>query len=169
MAAFHAAMAISDLSGAKALGSTAVKAGLKPLGRTSLGKGIAKIFDHEAATGYRYVSRAEAKAIQNSGMRIPTVDKAGEPKAVFFTNEKFTKGAEAGEALSMMNKPAFRVEFNLSQAPAGYGGLTEAGHAEFTLREGAQQIQANKIVPLTDASPLELDRGSKQFPPKLDP
>src|SRR5262249_44413404 len=38
MAALHTAMAISDLSGAKALGSMAVKAGLKPLGRTSLGR-----------------------------------------------------------------------------------------------------------------------------------
>ena len=168
MAAFHTAMAISDLSGAKALGSTAVKAGLKPLARTGLGKGIVKFFDHKATTGYRYVSQAEAKAIQDSGMRIPTVNKVGEPKVVFFTNEKFTLGVEAKEGLSMTNKPAYRVEFDLSRAPAGYGGLTEARHAEFTLREGFEPIQANKIVRLTDA-PLELELGSKHFPPKLNP
>lgn len=68
----------------------------------------------------------------------------------------------------MTNKPAYRVEFNLSQAPAGYGGLTEAGRAEFTLREGAGPIQADRIVSLRDASPLELNLGSKEFPPKLD-
>ena len=69
----------------------------------------------------------------------------------------------------MTNKPAFRVEFNLSQGSAGHGGLTGVGHTEFTLREGAQAIQAKKIVALSDASPLELDLGPKQLPPKLDP
>jgi RHS repeat-associated protein len=169
MAAFHAAMALSDLSGAKALGSIAVKAGLKSLIKTEVGRTITKTVEQRAATGYRYVSTAEAIAIKDSGMKIPTVNKLGDPKPVFFTNEHFTSGAGAGEALSMKNTPKFRVEFDIKQAPAGYGGLTDAGHAEFTLREGAQPITANKIVPLTDTSPFELELVSPHFPAKHDP
>ena len=167
MALFHGAMAASDLSGAKALGSMAVKAGLKPLARTALGKGITKFFNHEAATGYRYVGKAEAKSIRETGV-IPTVGADKKPKPVFFTHDKFTLGAEAKEGLSMTHKPVYRVEFNLSQAPAGYGGFTEANRVEFTLREGAAPIPVNKMVPLDDASALELDLGSRHIPPKLD-
>ena len=165
--AFHTAMAISDVSGVKALGSAAVKIGFKSSVRTGLARGMPRIAQHEAATGYRYVGRAEANTIRQTG-RIPTVDASNKPKVVFFTNEKFNAGEASKKALSLDNKPAFRVEFNLQQAPAGYGGLTKNGHVEFTLREGAQPIQANKIVPLNDASPLELDMGSRHVPPKLD-
>jgi RHS repeat-associated protein len=167
-AAFHTAMAISDVLPAKA-GLTALgKAGFKSLARTELGRTIGKTLEHKTATGYRYISTAEVKAIKDSGMRIPTVDKAGEPKAVFFTNEKFTLGTEAGEALSMKSTPKFRAEFDLRQAPAGYGGLTNAGRAEFTLKEGAKPIKVNQIVPLRDASPLDLQEASRHVPLKLD-
>ena len=167
-AAFHTAMAISDVVPAKA-GLTALgKAGFKSLARTELGRTIGKTVEQKAATGYRYVGRAEAIAIKNSEMRIPTVNKVGEPKPVFFTNERFSTGAEAREALSLKSTPEFRVEFKLNQAPAGYGGLTEGGHVEFTLREGTQPIQANKIAPLSGTSPLELGQTSRHIPPKLD-
>jgi RHS repeat-associated protein len=168
MAAFHTAMAITDVSGVKALGSIAVKSGLKSLVKTEIGRTVTKTVEQKAATGYRYVSMAEAKAIKDSGMRIPTVNKVGEPKPVFFTNERFSTRADAQKALSMPSAPEFRVEFNMKQAPAGYGGLTEGGHAEFTLREGAQPITANKIVPLSDTSHLDLDQASRHIPPKYD-
>jgi RHS repeat-associated protein len=168
MAAFHTAMAISDVSGAKALGSIAIKASLKSLIKTEVGRTITKTVEQKAATGYRYVSTAEAKAIKDSGMRIPTVNKVGEPKPVFFTNERFSTGADAQKALSMPSTPEFRVEFSMKQSPAGYGGLTEGGHVEFTLREGAEPIQVNKMVPLSDAS-FDLDRVSRHFPDKYDP
>ena len=169
MAAFHTAMAATDLSGVKAVGSVAVKAGLKSLARTELGRAITKTAEHKATTGYRYVGRAEANAIRETGS-IPRVGADKQPKNIFFSNERFSTGAEAKQALSLKSTPEFRVEFNLSQAPAGYGGLTEGGHVEFTLREGAQSIQPNKIVPLDDISPLELDLDapSRHFPPKLD-
>jgi RHS repeat-associated protein len=168
MAAFHTAMAVSDLSGVKALGSMAIKGGLKSLAKNELARAMTKTAEHKAATGYRYVGKAEANAIKNSEMKIPTVNNVGKPKSVFFTNERFSTGAEAQKALSLQSKPEFRVEFDIRQAPAGYGGLTEGGHAEFTLREGAQSIQANKMTPLSDASPLDLDKASRHFPPKLD-
>jgi hypothetical protein len=165
MAAFHGAMAASDLSGVKALGSLAVKAGLKPLARTGLGKGIAKFFDHEAATGYRYVGKAEANTIRETG-RIPIVGANKEAKNVFFTNERYATGAEARNALSLKSTPEFRVEFRLNQAPAGYGGLTEGGAAEFTLREGAQAIKVDRMLRLENAELL--DEAARHTPPKLD-
>jgi hypothetical protein len=67
---------------------------------------------------------------------------------VYFTNERFGSAQEAFKALNLPSKPEFRVEFNLQQAPAGYGGLTPAGHAEFTLKEGAPAIKAQNIEPL---------------------
>ena len=166
LAAFHTAMAITDVSGVKALGSLAVKASFKSLAKTELGRAIAKTTEHKAATtGYRYVGKAEANAIRETG-RIPVVDASGKAKNVFFTNEKFALGSEAKEGLSLTNKPQYRVEFNLNQAPAGYGGLTEAKRAEFTLREGAQPIKAERIVPLDDAELL--NETSRHTPPKLD-
>jgi RHS repeat-associated protein len=147
-------------------GATEAKALGKLASRAFRRDAITKTVEHKASTGYRYVSKEEAKSIKNSRMRVPTVNKVGEPKPVFFTNERFTTGAEARKALSMPSTPEFRVEFNIKQAPAGYGGLTEGGAAEFTLREGAQPIQANKVVPLSDTSLL--DQASRHIPPKLD-
>ena len=40
---------------------------------------------------------------------------------------------------------SFALSFNMQQAPAGTGGLTSAGHAEFTLKEGAEPIRASNI------------------------
>ena len=94
------------------------------------------------------------------------VDASKKAKNVFFTNEKFALGSEAKEGLSLTSKPQYRVEFNLNQAPAGYGGLTEANRAEFTLREGAQPIKAERIVALDDAELL--NETSRHTPPKLD-
>jgi RHS repeat-associated protein len=169
----HYAMAITDVSGLKALGSIGIKAALKGTAKIAAERAanrqLARTVENKATTGYRYVSTAEAKAIKDSGMKIPTVNKVGEPKPVFFTNEHFTTGAAAGEALSMRSTPKFRVEFDIKQAPAGYGGLTEGGHAEFTLREGAQPITANKIVPLTDTSPLDLELVPRHLATKHDP
>ena len=87
-----------------------------------------------------------------------------QPKNVFFTNERFTTGKAAKDALSMDHRPEFRVEFNIKQAPAGYGGLTEGGAVEFTLREGAQPIRPDKMIRLEDA----LDEASRHTPPKYD-
>ena len=166
LAAFDTAMAITDVSGVKALGSLAVKASFKSLAKTELGRAIAKTTEHKAATtGYRYVGKAEANAIRETG-RIPIVDASGKAKNVFFTNEKFALGSEAKEGLSLTNKPQYRVEFSLNQAPAGYGGLTEAKRAEFTLREAAQPIKVERIVPLDDAELL--NETSRHTPLKLD-
>ena len=165
MAAFHAAMAITDVTGAKAVGAMAVKASLKSLAKTEVGRAITKTAERKAATGYRYVSRAEANSIRETGT-IPTVGADKQAKNVFFTNERFSTGAEAKTALSLDKTPQFRVEFDLKQAPAGYGGLTEGGHVEFTLREGAQPITANKLTPLDDA--FSLDQASRHTPPKYD-
>jgi hypothetical protein len=113
------------------------------------GKAAAKTSEREAGLGYRYVGKAEARTIGKTG-EIPTVNKTGDPKNVFFTNERFASGADAQKSLSLPSKPEFRVEFNLQQAPAGYGGLADGGGAEFTLREGAKPIPATEIVPLKE-------------------
>jgi RHS repeat-associated protein len=151
MAAFHAAMAATDLSGIKAGISALGKAGMKVAGRTAVGAAergaTAKLAKVEAQTGYRYVSRAEAQTIQRTG-EIPMINKAGEPKNVFFTNERFSNAADAQRALSLPSTPEFRVEFRLQQAPAGYGGLASGGGAEFTLREGADPIRVELMAPL---------------------
>jgi len=170
MAAFHTAMAITDLSGAKALGSMSIKAALKGTAKSAAGRAgrqLAKTVEREAGIGYRYVGKAEANTIRETG-KIPTVGADKQPKNVFFTNERFTNGAEAKNALSLEKTPQYRVEFDLKQAPAGYGGLTRDGHVEFTLREGAQPIQANKITPLSNTSPLDVGQTSQHFPPKYD-
>ena len=78
----------------------------------------------------------------------------GNGKNVFYANESFTSAAEAQRALSLPSTPAFRIEFSLGTAPAGYGGIADAlfgqpgGGAEFILREGAAPIPVTVIVPL---------------------
>jgi hypothetical protein len=94
------------------------------------------------------------------------VDACQKAKNVFFTNEKFTLGAEAKRGLSLTVKPEYRVEFKLGQAPAGYGSLTDAGRAEFTLRAGSQPIPMDRMVRLDDAELF--DETSRHTPPKLD-
>jgi hypothetical protein len=76
------------------------------------------------------------------------VDRFGNAKNIFYTNESFTSAAGAQRALSLPSTPAFRVEFSLGKAPAGYGGIADGGGAEFILREGAAPIPAMLIVPL---------------------
>jgi hypothetical protein len=168
MFVFHAAMAISDVSLAKsgvvALGKTGIKLTGKLAARPAIRAGE-HATERKALVGYRYVGNAEAKEIRRTG-EIPMVDAERRAKNVFFTNERFTTGVEARDALSLKNMPQFRVEFNLNQARAGYGGLTEGGHAEFTLREGAQPIRSDRMLRLDDAE--SLDQASRHTPPKLD-
>jgi RHS repeat-associated protein len=123
--------------------------GIAGLVRSSI-RGVAA---ETAATGFRYVGKAEAQIIRKTG-QIPMVDRFGAPKNVFYTNESFTSAAEAQRALSLPSTPAFRVEFNLGKAPAGYGSIADpffvqpGGGAEFILRQSAAPIPATVIVPL---------------------
>jgi RHS repeat-associated protein len=117
--------------------------GIAGLARSS----IRSVAADTAATGFRYVSEGEAQIIRKRG-QIPIVDRFGNAKNVFYTNESFTSAAEARQALSLPSTPAFRVEFNLGKAPAGYGGIADGGGAEFILREGAAPIPVTLIVPL---------------------
>ena len=97
------------------------------------------------------------------------VDIKGKPKPVFYTDEKFTLGKVAHKELDLPGSvPTHRAEFNLAQAPAGYGSLTGYQRVEFTLREGAEPIRVNKLVGLDDASQIDLDLVSRHFPAKLD-
>lgn len=105
------------------------------------------------ATGFRYVGEAEAQIIRDTGS-IPMVDRFGNAKNVFYTNESFTSAEAAQKALSLPSTPKFRVEFNMGSAPAGYGGIADplfgqpGGGAEFILREGAGAIPSARITPL---------------------
>jgi len=109
--------------------------------------------DTAATTGFRYVSEGEAQIIRSTG-KIPMVDRFGNAKNVFYTNESFTSATQAQQALSLPSTPAFRVEFNLGNARAGYGGIADplynqpGGGAEFILREGSAPIPVTRIVPL---------------------
>ena len=111
------------------------------------------IITSETATGFRYVSDIEAQIIRNTG-QIPMVDRFGNAKNVFYTNESFNSATEAQRALSLPETPKFRVEFNIKTAPAGYGGVADplfgqpGGGAEFILREGAKPIPTTQIIPL---------------------
>jgi RHS repeat-associated protein len=119
-------------------------------------------------SGYRYVGAKEANTISKEG-RIPRVNQKGQPKPVFYTDEKFTTGKAAKTGLDMDSKPTHRAEFSMDQAPAGYGGLTDHSHVEFTLQEGAKPIPVNNLVLLDDAPPeLKLEMSSRHVPPKLD-
>jgi RHS repeat-associated protein len=119
-------------------------------------------------TGYRYVGAKEARTISREGT-IPLVDQKNRPKTVFYTDEKFTTGKAAKTGLDLDSKPTHRVEFSMDHAPAGSGRLTDHGHVEFTLRDGAEPIRANKLTLLNDATPeLELDIASRHVPAKLD-
>ena len=101
----------------------------------------------EAIQGFRYVGEAEASIIQQTG-KIPLTDRFGNPKNLFYTNEKFTSGVEAQRVLSLDSTPAFRAEFDIRNAPAGYGGLTDGFGAELILKQGAGPIPTKAIVPL---------------------
>jgi RHS repeat-associated protein len=119
-------------------------------------------------TGYRYVGAKEARTISREGT-IPLVDQRNRPKTVFYTDEKFTTGKAAKTGLDLDSKPTHRVEFSMDHAPAGSGRLTDHERVEFTLREGAEPIRANKLTLLNDAAPeLEQDMASRHVPPKLD-
>jgi hypothetical protein len=107
------------------------------------------------ATGFRYVGVREAETIARE-KTIPMVDLKGNPKPVFYTDEKFTLGTVAHKELELTGSvPTHRAEFDLAQAPAGYGSLTGNQRVEFTLREGAEPIRVNRLVPLDDALSLE--------------
>jgi len=114
---------------------------------------VRSIAAETAATGFRYVSEGEAQIIRKTG-QIPMVDRFGNAKNVFYTNESFTSAAEAQRALSLPSTPAFRIEFSLGRAPAGYGGITDplfgqpGGGAELILRKGAAPIPVTLIVPV---------------------
>ena len=119
-------------------------------------------------TGYRYVGAKEARTISREGT-IPLVDQKNRPKTVFYTDEKFTTGKAAKTGLDLDSKPTHRVEFSMDHTPAGSARLTDHGRVEFTLREGAEPIRANKLTLLNDAAPeLEQDTTSRHVPPKLD-
>jgi RHS repeat-associated protein len=118
-------------------------------------------------TGYRYVGAKEARTISREGT-IPLVDQKNRPKTVFYTDEKFTTGKAAKTGLDLDSKPTHRVEFSMDHAAAGSGRLTDHGRVEFTLREGAEPIRANKLTLLNDAAAELVDMASRHVPAKLD-
>jgi hypothetical protein len=113
----------------------------------------AAVVKETTTTGFRYVGEAEAQIIRNTGS-IPMVDRFGNSKNVFYTNESFSSAASAQKALSLPSTPKFRAEFDMGKAPAGYGGIADplygqpGGGAEFILREGAGAIPSTRIIQL---------------------
>ena len=162
-AGWFGTMLVSQYAGmATGTSSTRAQAGFRAA-RAAVAEGKAV-----SRTGYRYVGAKEARTISREG-RIPLVDQKNRAKTVFYTDEKFTTGKAAKTGLDLDSKPTHRVEFSMDHAPAGSGHLTDHGRVEFTLREGAEPIRANKLTLLNDAAPeVELDMASRHVPPKLD-
>ena len=162
-AGWFATMLVSQYAGiVSGTSSTRAQAGFRAA-RAAVAEGKAV-----SRTGYRYVGAKEARTISREGT-IPLVDQKNRPKTVFYTDERFTTGKAAKTGLDLDSKPTHRVEFSMDHAPAGSGRLTDHGRVEFTLREGAEPIRANKLTLLNDAAPeLEQDMASRHVPPKLD-
>ena len=117
--------------------------------------------------GDRYVGAKEARTISQRRN-----DSTGGPKESsengVLHRRKVYSGKAAKTGLDLDSKPTHRVDFSMDHAPAGSGRLTDHGRVEFTLREGAEPVQANKLTLLNDAAPeLELDM-AVSFPPELD-
>jgi RHS repeat-associated protein len=83
---------------------------------------------------FRYVSEAEAKVAQNSGV-IPNVTPAGTPKNVYYSPEMFSSASAAEDAILIGNKnplgptqtPTHRITVDSSKAKWNYGGNVESG------------------------------------------
>ena len=75
----------------------------------------------ENISGFRYMAKAELKAIQNSG---PINDKnigflrGGDPGEIFFTKDLYKSGEKAQRRLSLDKKPELRVEFEVLNNPS---------------------------------------------------
>jgi RHS repeat-associated protein len=148
------------MEGSSPYGAVGGAAAARLLGRASEGLKAAekampalKTAVPKALKGYRYVSKEEASIIRGSNGKIPLTDRLGNPKNLFYTNQEFRSSIQAQKNLSLEVKPAFRIEFDLQNAKAGYGGLAEplygqpGGGVEFILGE-SKELFATGIFPL---------------------
>lgn len=113
--------------------------------RTRLSQFLAKIGADETPKGYRYVSKAEAEKILDTGY-IPNTKADGVTlKSIHYTDEKFNTGFEAQYNLVLNETPQYRVEFDSRNVKPDYGGLTGNGSAEYTTREPIPAKKVTKI------------------------
>lgn len=91
---------------------------------------------------YRYIGPKEAAEIQETGV-VPNVNAKGNPKSVFYTDQKIVSGSAAKNVLSLDATPTHRVTINPSAVRANYSGFTRTGGIEFITR------QPIRVDPLT--------------------
>ena len=65
---------------------------------------------------YRYVGEGEANVIRRTG-EIPNVDRAGNPKDVYFTNRSYKTAGRAQTHNQLPNKPTYGVEIEPENVP----------------------------------------------------
>lgn len=103
-----------------------------------------------STTGFRYMSQAELKAIQETGYL-----RGGLPGETYFTKDIYKSSAKAKLRLSLGSAPALRVEFEILNNPTLLRNGTKVLPANGMIGRGAEFMTANPVkVRLINWQPL---------------
>jgi len=101
-------------------------------------------------TGFRYMSQAELKAIQETGHL-----RGGISGETYFTKDLYKSAAHAQSRLSLGSSPALRVEFEILNNPALLRNGTKVLPANGMIGRGAEFMTTNPVkVRLINWQPL---------------